>query len=90
MAILKTDSTGAAQFDASSDSVASVVVGKSMSDSEKTVFNSAVNLTDAISILKMIVGLNVNSGSTALLPYQVVAADFDRGAIRARLAYAAG
>lgn len=75
---LKTDSTGAAQFDASSDSLASVVVGKSMSDSEKTAANSAVNLTDAISILKMIVGLNVNSGSTALSPYQVVAADFDR------------
>ncbi len=75
---LKTDSTGAAQFDASSDSVASVVVGKSMSDSEKTAANAAVNLTDAISILKLIVGLNVNSGSTALSPYQVVAADFDR------------
>ena len=38
----------------------------------------AVNLTDAISILKMIVGLNVNSNSAPLSPYQTIAADFDQ------------
>ena len=38
----------------------------------------AVNLTDAIAILKMIVGLNVNSNNTALSPYQAIAADFDQ------------
>ncbi len=38
----------------------------------------AVNLTDAIGILKMIVGLNVNSNNTPLSPYQAIAADFDQ------------
>ena len=38
---------------------------------------SAVNLQDAIAILKMIVGLNVNSGGNALSPYQAIAADYD-------------
>ena len=48
---------------------------KTPSDSGKT---NAVNLTDAIAILKMIVGLNVNSNNTALSPYQAIAADFDQ------------
>jgi Ca2+-binding RTX toxin-like protein len=38
----------------------------------------AVNLNDAIAILKMIVGLSVNSNNVPLSPYQAVAADFDR------------
>lgn len=38
----------------------------------------AVNLNDAISILKMIVGLPVDANNAALTPYQAVAADFDR------------
>jgi hypothetical protein len=38
----------------------------------------AVNLTDAISILKMIVGLSVNANASPLSPYQAVAADFDQ------------
>jgi hypothetical protein len=38
----------------------------------------AVNLTDAIAILKMIVGLSVNSNNTPLSPYQAIAADFDQ------------
>jgi hypothetical protein len=48
---------------------------KSPADTKKT---DAVNLTDAIAILKMIVGLNVNSNNTPLSPYQAVAADFDQ------------
>ena len=38
----------------------------------------AVNLNDAIAILKMIVGLPVNANNAALTPYQAVAADFDQ------------
>ncbi|MFM8758676.1 MAG: hypothetical protein ACKODS_03925, partial [Methylophilaceae bacterium] len=38
----------------------------------------AVNLSDAIAILKMIVGLNVNSSGAPLSPYQSIAADFDQ------------
>ncbi len=48
---------------------------KSPSENGKT---NAVNLTDAIAILKMIVGLNVNSNNTPLSPYQAIAADFDQ------------
>ena len=42
-----------------------------------TATNSAVNLQDAIAILKMIVGLDVNGSSRALSPYQTIAADYD-------------
>jgi hypothetical protein len=38
----------------------------------------AVNLIDAIAILKMIVGLNVNSNNAPVSPYQAMAADFDQ------------
>jgi hypothetical protein len=48
---------------------------KSPADIKKT---DAVNLTDAIAILKMIVGLNVNSNNTPLSPYQAITADFDQ------------
>jgi VCBS repeat-containing protein len=48
---------------------------KTPADTKKA---DAVNLTDAIAILKMIVGLNVNSNNTALSPYQAIAADFDQ------------
>jgi len=48
---------------------------KAPADIKKT---DAVNLTDAIAILKMIVGLNVNSNNAALSPYQAIAADFDQ------------
>jgi hypothetical protein len=74
---LKSGSTGEAVFEASTDSQASVVVGKSVAESEKAAAAAAVNLTDAIAILKMIVGLNVNA-SGPLSPYQVVAADYNR------------
>ena len=43
----------------------------------------AVNLNDAIAILKMIVGLPVNTNGAALSPYQALAADFDgNGAVQ--------
>ena len=48
---------------------------KAPTDTKKT---DAVNLTDAIAILKMIVGLSVNSNNAALSPYQAIAADFDQ------------
>jgi methionine-rich copper-binding protein CopC len=74
---LKSSSAGQAVFEASTDSQASMVVGKSVAESEKAAAAAAVNLTDAIAILKMIVGLNVNA-SGPLSPYQVVAADYNR------------
>jgi methionine-rich copper-binding protein CopC len=75
---MKTSSTGEAVFETSTDAKASVVVAKAVAESEKVAAASSVNLTDAIGILKMIVGLNVNATGTALSPYQVVAADFNQ------------
>ena len=39
---------------------------------------NAVNLTDAIAILKLIVGLGVNPSNAPLSAYQAIAADFDQ------------
>ena len=44
---------------------------------ELSATNNAVNLQDAIAILKMIVGLDVNGSGRALSPYQTIAADYD-------------
>jgi len=38
---------------------------------------AAVNLQDAIAVLKMIVGLDINGANKPLSPYQAIAADFD-------------
>jgi hypothetical protein len=48
---------------------------KTLTETKKA---DAVNLTDAIAILKMIVGLSVNSNGAPLSPYQSIAADFDQ------------
>ena len=44
---------------------------------ESALTDQAVNLQDAIAILKMIVGLDVNGAGRALSPYQAFAADYD-------------
>ncbi len=44
---------------------------------ETSAVSQAVNLQDAIAILKMIVGLDVNGAGKALSPYQAYAADYD-------------
>jgi hypothetical protein len=75
----KSDSAGSATLSSLPNAQTTLTAVKSISsDADKAAAAQAVGLTDAISILKMIVGLNVNSGSTALSPYQVVAADFNR------------
>ena len=47
------------------------------SSTASAVAAKAVDLTDAIAILKMIVGLDVNAGGAALTAYQAYAADVD-------------
>ncbi len=75
----KTDTAGSATLSSLPNAQTTLAAIKSISsDADKAAAAQSVGLTDAISILKMIVGLNVNSGSTALSPYQVVAADFNR------------
>lgn len=50
-------------------------LSKVTSDFDKS---SAIDLSDAIAILKIIVGLEVNGSSTPLSPYQSIAADFNQ------------
>lgn len=74
-----TDTAGQASLNNLTNASASLTASKPItSDADKALASQAVGLTDAISILKMIVGLNVNASGVALLPSQVVAADFNR------------
>ncbi|NDG39462.1 MAG: hypothetical protein EBY28_08750 [Betaproteobacteria bacterium] len=65
----------------SASGAASLTVGSALDLTASLMPASAtsqeVNLQDAIAILKMIVGLDVNGAGKALSPYQAFAADFD-------------
>ena len=54
-----------------------LVPSAAASSTASAVAAKAVDLTDAIAILKMIVGLDVNAGGAALTAYQAYAADVD-------------
>jgi hypothetical protein len=56
---------------------AALTASRAVPSAESADTNQAVNLQDAIAILKMIVGLDVNGAGKALSPYQAFAADFD-------------
>jgi hypothetical protein len=74
-----TDTAGQASLTNLINPSASLTATKPItSDADKALAAQAVGLTDAISILKMIVGLSVNTSGVALSPYQVAAADFNR------------
>ena len=72
-----TDSQGAASLAAVADISLSVSASRTVPADEAQATTNAVNLQDAIAILKMIVGLNVNGANQPLSPYQALAADFD-------------
>jgi hypothetical protein len=74
----KSGSDGSASFAATSDDPVLVTPSKKLSAAEQQGANTAVGLSDAIAILKMIVGLPINTGSTPTSPYQIVAADFNQ------------
>ena len=67
---------GSAAFSAVTDTSLTLTASRSIPTAEASATNSAVNLQDAIAILKMIVGLPIN-GSNPLSPYQTLAADYD-------------
>jgi uncharacterized delta-60 repeat protein len=71
------NASGAIRFEAVTGSSLELTVSRSVPSAEVTLTQSAVNLQDAIAILKMIVGLEVNGADKALSPYQAMAADFD-------------
>ena len=72
-----TNTSGAANLTAVIESSVNLTVSRAIPVAETAATSSAVNLQDAIAILKMIVGLPVNGASQALSPYQTLAADFD-------------
>ena len=67
------------KFDSTMLDASAIAFWKDSAKSPTEAYKSAaVNLSDAIAILKMIVGLNVNSNNAPLSPYQSIAADFDQ------------
>ena len=78
-----TDAMGTTSFTALTDSNLALQASRAVPSSETSLTNSAVNLQDAIAILKMIVGLDVNGAGKPLSPYQAMAADYDgNGAVQ--------
>jgi hypothetical protein len=72
-----TDGTGSAIFPSVLSAQQTLTASRAIPTAEVSATASAVNLQDAIAILKMIVGLDVNGAGKALSPYQTLAADFD-------------
>ena len=72
-----TDPNGAASLANLSDTSVALTVSRANPAAESATVDAAVNLQDAIAILKMIVGLDVNGTGKPLSPYQSYAADFD-------------
>jgi hypothetical protein len=71
-------SDGTASLSATTPDTVTVTPSRPLSTAEQASANKAVGLTDAISILKMIVGLNINAGNAPATAYQVIAADFNQ------------
>ena len=71
------DASGTASFTAVTDTTLAFTASRAIPSAEATATSAAVNLQDAIAILKMIVGLEVNGTNKALSPYQALAADYD-------------
>ncbi|MDD5333962.1 MAG: hypothetical protein PHS32_09460, partial [Rhodoferax sp.] len=72
-----TNASGATSFTAVTDPSLTLTASRTIPGAEATATSSAVNLQDAIDILKMIVGLDVNGAGKPVSPYQTLAADFD-------------
>jgi len=71
-----TDAVGATSFTAITETSLTLSASRAIPVAQAGATSGAVNLQDAIAILKMIVGLPVTVGQ-ALSPYQALAADFD-------------
>ena len=75
--VLATSHQGAINFEAIGSPFVTLSATRPVPTNELAATDSAVNLQDAIAILKMIVGLDVNGAGKVLSPYQSLAADFD-------------
>ncbi len=72
-----TTAGGAANLTAGAGAILDMTAARGVPSAEAAATSQAVNLQDAIAILKMIVGLDVNGTGKLLSPYQTYAADFD-------------
>ncbi len=72
-----TDTSGGASFAAVTGAQLPLAVSRAVAADEADLTSAAVNLQDAIAILKLIVGLEVNGPGRTLSPYQALAADYD-------------
>jgi len=72
-----TTENGLGQFTAVTESTLLVTAERAIPAAETDITSAAVNLQDAIAILKMVVGLDVNGSGKPLSPYQALAADFN-------------
>ena len=72
-----TTENGLGQFTAVTESTLLVTAERAIPALEADITSASVNLQDAIAILKMVVGLDVNGSGKALSPYQALAADFN-------------
>lgn len=71
------DALGQASLQLPPDASFTMQVSGNLGTTEQSQADAAVNLSDAIAILKMIVGLDVNPAGQPLSPYQALAADFN-------------
>ena len=72
-----TGSLGSTSFTGVTDTAITLSATRAIPTAEAVATSAAVSLQDAIAILKMIVGLDVNGTGKALSPYQALAADYD-------------
>ena len=72
-----TNSSGEATWSAVAGTSENLTANRTVPSAETAKTSAAVNLQDAIAILKMIVGLPVNGANQPVSPYQTLAADFD-------------
>ena len=74
---------GAISFEVTPAATQTLTASRAVPSAEASLTSSAVNLQDAIAILKMIVGLEVNGAGKPLSAYQALAADYDgNGAVQ--------
>ena len=72
-----TGADGCASFTCIKDASLALSAERAVPAAEAALTDQAVNLQDAIGVLKLIVGLEVNGAGKALSPYQAFAADYD-------------
>ncbi len=72
-----TSTSGAVSLVAVTEASLSLTASRPLPGAEMQTSLAAVNLQDAIAIMRMIVGLDINGAGHTLSPYQALAADFD-------------